>query len=162
MKVELRELSLNDTEKIVRWRNQDFVLENFIDKRLITKESHINYYHSRIETGLVKQFIIVCDDIDVGTTFLRDIDYQKKDAEFGIFIGEKDYLSKGVGSKAAKLIIEFGFEKLQLDKIFLRVLTNNTRAQKSYEKVGFHLDDSNKYLKNEGVDEIFMVIEKGD
>ena len=162
MKVELRELSLNDTENIVRWRNQDFVLENFIDKRLITKESHINYYHSRIETGLVKQFIIVCDDIDVGTTFLRDIDYQKKDAEFGIFIGEKDYLSKGVGSKAAKLIIEFGFEKLQLDKIFLRVLTNNTRAQKSYEKVGFHLDDSNKYLKNEGVDEIFMVIEKGD
>ena len=162
MKVELRELSLNDTENIVRWRNQDFVLENFIDKRLITKESHINYYHSRIETGLVKQFIIVCDEIDVGTTFLRDIDYQKKDAEFGIFIGEKDYLSKGVGSKAAKLIIEFGFEKLQLDKIFLRVLTNNTRAQKSYEKVGFHLDDSNKYLKNEGVDEIFMVIEKGD
>ena len=162
MKVELRELSLNDTDKIVRWRNQDFVLENFIDKRLITKESHINYYHSRIETGLVKQFIIVCDEIDVGTTFLRDIDYQKKEAEFGIFIGEKDYLSKGVGSKAAKLIIEFGFEKLQLDKIFLRVLSNNTRAQKSYEKVGFHLDDSNKYLKNEGVDEIFMVIEKGD
>ena len=158
MKVELRELSLNDTEKIVRWRNQDFVLENFIDKRLITKESHINYYHSRIETGLVKQFIIVCDDIDVGTTFLRDIDYQKKDAEFGIFIGEKDYLSKGVGSKAAKLIVEFGFDQLKLD----RILTNNTRAQKSYEKVGFHLDDSNKYLKNEGVDEIFMVIEKGD
>ena len=162
MKVELRELSLNDTDKIVKWRNQDFVLENFIDKRLITKESHINYYHNRIETGLVKQFIIVCDEIDVGTTFLRDIDYQKKEAEFGIFIGEKDYLSKGVGSKAAKLIIEFGFEKLQLDKIFLRVLSNNTRAQKSYEKVGFHLDDSNKYLKNEGVDEIFMVIEKGD
>lgn len=162
MKVELRELSLNDTDKIVKWRNQDFVLENFIDKRLITKESHINYFHSRIETGLVKQFIIECDGVDVGTTFLRDIDYQKKEAEFGIFIGEKDYLSKGVGSKAAKLIIEFGFEKLQLDKIFLRVLSNNTRAQKSYEKVGFHLDDSNKYLKNEGVDEIFMVIEKGD
>ena len=162
MKVELRELSLNDTENIVRWRNQDFVLENFIDKRLITKESHINYYHNRIETGLVKQFIIVCDEIDVGTTFLRDIDYQKKEAEFGIFIGEKDYLSKGVGSKAAKLIVEFGFDQLKLDRIFLRVLANNVRAQKSYEKVGFHLDDSNKYIKNEGVDEIFMVIEKED
>lgn len=162
MKLELRELSLNDTDKIVRWRNQDFVLENFIDKRLITKESHINYYHSRIETGVVKQFIIVCDEIDVGTTFLRDIDYESKVAEFGIFIGEKDYLSKGVGSKAAKLIVEFGFEKLNLDRIFLRVLANNTRAQKSYEKVGFHLDNQNKYIKNEGVDEIFMVIEKGD
>lgn len=162
MKVELRELSLNDTNKIVNWRNQDFVLENFIDKRLITKESHINYYHSRVETGLVKQFIIVCDGIDVGTTFLRDIDYDNKVAEFGIFIGEKDYLSKGVGSKAAKLIVEFGFDQLKLDRIFLRVLANNVRAQKSYEKVGFHLDDSNKYIKNEGVDEIFMVIEKGD
>ena len=162
MKVELRELSLNDTDKIVKWRNQDFVLENFIDKRLITKESHINYYRSRIETGLVKQFIIVCDEIDIGTTFLRDIDYDNKVAEFGIFIGEKDFLSKGVGSKAARLIVEYGFENLKLERIFLRVLANNIRAQKSYEKVGFHLDDENKYIKNEGVDEIFMVIEKED
>lgn len=162
MKVTLRELTLNDTDKIVRWRNQDFVLENFIDRTLITNASHISYFHQRVETGLVKQFIIECDGVDIGTTFLRDIDHQLKQAEFGIFIGEKDYLSKGIGAMAAKLIVNYGFDELNLKKIFLRVLTGNVRAQRSYEKVGFHLDDQNKYLHDDGIDEIFMVIEKGD
>ena len=36
MKVNLRKITLDDTYKIVNWRNQDFVLENFIDRRLIS------------------------------------------------------------------------------------------------------------------------------
>ena len=90
MNVNLRKITLDDTYKIVNWRNQDFVLENFIDRRLISIESHNKYFEKRIISGLVDQFIIVCDGKDIGTTFLRDIDYVKKQAEFGIFIGEKD------------------------------------------------------------------------
>lgn len=142
MEISLREISLNDTDNIVRWRNSDFVLENFVDQNLITNDSHVAYYNSRIITGLVKQFIIVCDGKDVGTTFLRDIDYETKQAEFGILIGEKDYLSKGVGRKACELIVNYGFDVLKLDFIFLRVLKENIRAQKSYMKAGFMLDDS--------------------
>lgn len=142
MEISLREISLNDTDNIVRWRNSDFVLENFVDQNLISHDSHVAYYNSRIITGLVKQFIIVCDGKDVGTTFLRDIDYETKQAEFGILIGEKDYLSKGVGRKACELIVNYGFDVLKLDFIFLRVLKENIRAQKSYMKAGFMLDDS--------------------
>lgn len=142
MEVSLREISLNDTDNIVKWRNSKFVLENFVDQNLITHDSHVAYYNSRILTGLVKQFIIVCDGKDVGTTFLRDIDYETKQAEFGILIGEIDYLSKGIGRKACELIVNYGFEVLNLDNIFLRVLKGNVRAQKSYKRAGFVLDES--------------------
>ena len=155
MKVNLRKITLDDTYKIVNWRNQDFVLENFIDRRLISIESHNKYFEKRIISGLVDQFIIVCDGKDIGSTFLRDIDYVKKQAEFGIFIGEKEYLSKGIGTIACSLILEYGFNILGLEKIFLRVLKNNTRAQKSYLKSGFIIDDSIGN-EEEKTNELFM------
>ena len=62
---------------------------------------------------------------------------QNKKAEYGVFIGEKDYLGKGVGQAATKLILDFAFTELKLHKVFLRVLSDNIGAIKSYEKSGF-------------------------
>ena len=59
MKVNIRQITIDDTKNIVKWRNTPFVLNNFIDQRKITEESHINYYNNRILTGEVKQFIII-------------------------------------------------------------------------------------------------------
>lgn len=140
MVISIRKLTIYDTDRIVKWRNQDFVLENFIDQRKLTRENHIAYYHSRIETKEVIQYIIVCDQIDIGTVFLRDIDYKNGKAEFGIFIGEKRYIGKGIGSKVVELILQEAFNNLHLNKVFLRVLSKNERAIKSYIKSGFKID----------------------
>lgn len=141
MNILLRDITLDDTKNIVKWRNSSFVLENFIDQTIITEESHINYFHEKIKTGCVKQFIIVCDGKDVGTTFLRDINFKNKEAEFGIFIGDESYLGKGVGREAIKLIVKFAFENLNLNRVFLRVLYDNKRAISSYLKSGFKIFD---------------------
>ena len=68
---------------------------------------------------------------------LRDIDREAKKAEFGIFIGEEEWLGRGIGEEAAKLILDYGFEELGLHKIKLRVLADNKRAIASYRKAGF-------------------------
>ena len=69
--------------------------------------------------------------------YLRDIDRTHNKAEYGIFIGEEEALSKGYGSEAAELMIRYAFEELQLHKLYLRVLAGNERAKKSYEHAGF-------------------------
>ena len=58
-------------------------------------------------------------------------------ANLVIFIGDDSSLGRGIGTEAAKLMIHYGFNELGLHKIFLRVLADNERAIKSYEKVGF-------------------------
>ena len=137
MNVTIRPITYADTDNIVRWRNSDFVKKRFLYRALFTAESHNNWMKNMVETKKVYQFIISCDGKDVGSIYLRDVDLQNKKAEYGVFIGEKNYLGKGVGQAATKLVLEFAFKKLKLHKVFLRVLSDNIGAIKSYEKSGF-------------------------
>lgn len=141
-KVILREITMDDTENIIRWRNNPKVKKNFCIQSDFTIESHTKWYNTMILTGKVKQFIIIDKEsnLSVGSVYLRDIDHINKKAEYGIFIGEDSCRGKGLGSDAANLIIEFGFNTLKLHKIFLRVFSDNKIAINSYEKAGFKIE----------------------
>ena len=73
----------------------------------------------------------------VGNIGLMDIDHINREATLGIFIGEEKYRSKGYGSEAINLILEYGFRYINLHNINLSVNSYNERAIKCYEKVGF-------------------------
>lgn len=135
----LRMMTYEDTENIVRWRNSDSVRKNFIYQALFTKESHENWIRTMIDTGKVVQMIICEKESDrpIGSVYLRDIDRMHQKAEYGIFIGEEDARGKGYGSSAARLMIKYAFEEMQLHRLFLRVYAENVRAIRSYEKAGF-------------------------
>ena len=162
----LREITEEDTKNIVKWRNNPNVKKNFCIQDDITEESHLNWFKNRILTGNVKQFIIIdkTENNPVGSTFLRDIDLKNKKAEFGIFIGEDSARNKGIRTDCTKLIIKYGFEILNLNKIFLRVFSNNKGAIRAYEKAGFKYEGTAKedvLLPNgEFQDIVFMSILK--
>jgi len=73
----------------------------------------------------------------IGNCGFVSIDDRHSKSEVGIFIGDKDYLSKGYGSEALSLLIQYGFDYLNLHNIFLMVYDFNKRAIKSYKKIGF-------------------------
>lgn len=137
MQVVLRPINFTDTANIIRWRNSQSVRQNFIDQSEITEEIHTNWLQNFVNTGKVVQFIIQVKNTDIGSVFLRNIDKVHNKAEFGIFIGEDLYRGKGLGTQATQQMIEYGFNTLHLHKIILRVLARNTRAIKTYKKVGF-------------------------
>ncbi|MBO4310608.1 MAG: GNAT family N-acetyltransferase [Lachnospiraceae bacterium] len=162
--VTIRPITYDDTEDIIRWRNSDYVRSRFIDQRLFTKESHEYWLKNFVETKKVDQFIIMLDRKSVGSVYLRDIDYDKKEAEFGIFIGEESARGKGVGTKSAGLILKHAFEVLNLDKVFLRVYEDNAGAVKSYEKAGFVFKGRKESITVNGAkrEVLFMELEKKD
>ena len=135
----LRNISDDDTVNIIKWRNNEAVRRNFINQELLTEEVHREWLKNKVEIGEVFQLIIIekSTEIPIGSVFLRDIDMKNNKAEFGIFIGENKARGKGFGQEATKLIVEYGFNKLNLNKIFLRVLEQNIQGIKSYEKAGF-------------------------
>lgn len=103
------------------------------------------------------------NDKHVGNLKLEPID--KDNAHFSIMIGDKDYWGKGIGTEATRLITDFGFEKLNLESIDLDVISENVRAIKTYEKVGFKTYKTvPNSLINDGVayDQVFMKIRKGE
>ena len=134
----LRPITIGDTNNIVAWRNNSRVKNNFIYQTSLTETIHLQWIKNMIDTGKAVQFIIVNQQIgDIGTVYLRDIDYENKKAEYGIFIGNDDAVGRGYGTTACKLMCQYGFETLKLHKIFLRVFPTNYQAIRSYEKVGF-------------------------
>lgn len=48
-KIELKPISREDTENIIRWRNRPFVRRWFIDQRLFTKEGHTAWLEIMID-----------------------------------------------------------------------------------------------------------------
>jgi len=65
------------------------------------------------------------------------LDSRNRCAEFGIMIGDKSRWNQGYGTEAVRLLVQHGFNTLNLNRIYLRVLENNPRAIRAYEKAGF-------------------------
>lgn len=164
----LRPISSIDTDNIIKWRNSQHVKNNFIHQNELTREEHEFWLKNKVEKGEVIQFIIVEKESDnpIGTVYLKSINHTSMKAEFGIFIGEEKALNKGYGPIATMLIVEYGFEKLQLNKIFLRVFEFNVRAIKSYKKANFiqeGLFRQDEFINNKFYDIVFMsILKTGD
>jgi RimJ/RimL family protein N-acetyltransferase len=73
----------------------------------------------------------------IGNLAFNEIDWRNRAAEFGIMIGDKKYWNRGYGTEAVLLLVNHGFNTLNLNRIFLRVFENNPRAIRAYEKAGF-------------------------
>ncbi|MEF2291942.1 GNAT family protein [Virgibacillus dokdonensis] len=84
--------------------------------------------------------LLIClqeNDLCIGDIAMSDIDWQNRHASVRIAIFNKAYWGNGYGTEAMEQLINYGFEQLNLHRIELEVFDFNTRARKSYEKLGF-------------------------
>ncbi len=135
----LRPIEYGDTDRIVKWRNSERVRSRFIYREPFTVEGHCRWIETMVNTGKVVQFMI-CEKEGmrpVGSVYFRDINREKKSAEYGIFLGEDDALGKGYGTETANLAVEYAFSRMGLKQLILRVFTDNEAAVRSYRRVGF-------------------------
>lgn len=73
----------------------------------------------------------------IGNVMYYGYDADRREAELGITIGDRDYWSKGYGSDATRTMVAYLFEQRGLERIYLHTLTWNHRAQAAFEKAGF-------------------------
>ena len=108
---------------------------------------------------------IVVDNIPVGLIGILGIDYKNKKGEYYITLGNRDYLGKGVAKDASRLILEYAFESIGLNKIYLYTEFDNLGAQKLFEKVGFireGLLKEDMFSKDKYIDRYVYGITKND
>ena len=76
----------------------------------------------------------------VGNVKLGPIHWVHRKATFGILIGAKDCRGKGFGAEATRLIVEYGFYRLNLNRIDLGVFAEHTAAVRCYERAQFKIE----------------------
>jgi RimJ/RimL family protein N-acetyltransferase len=92
------------------------------------------------KADIVLAVIRKADDAMVGTAGLYGIAWQARNAEFRIFLGDRSAWNGGLGSEAAALMVQYAFDRLNLNKVWLGVNEENKGAIKSYENAGFALE----------------------
>src|SRR5258708_14019069 len=109
--------------------------------RPVTREViEANYErHSKEDQGHVVDFAIYeyATMRLIGATSLRHIVFVHGNADFGIYIGEKDCWGRGYGTEATILMLDYGFTILGLHNILLSTYGYNERAIRAYTRAGF-------------------------
>jgi ribosomal-protein-alanine N-acetyltransferase len=93
------------------------------------------YYHHKA----IKQFAIktLADGCHCGNCAIYDIESEFGEAQIGIIIGDKEYLNKHYGQDAIMALISYMFSEMKMNRIFLKTLEDNIRAQRCFAKCGF-------------------------
>ncbi|MBR3001970.1 MAG: GNAT family N-acetyltransferase [Clostridia bacterium] len=127
-----------DAEKFTEWLN-DFQITDYTGKSeaLYTLASEKEFLETNSSPEATFAIVELDTDKLIGTVGLEEIDHISNTATLGIFIGDKDYRSKGYGTEAIKLVLEFGFKYLNLNNINLGVYAFNERGVACYKKCGF-------------------------
>lgn len=119
--------------EVVRMLNPDAYMP-------VTVENEEEWY-SRVATATDTYTLgirTMAEDKLIGNASLFNISQKNRVATFGIAVGDKDYWGRGYGSEATQLMVRYGFDELNLNRIQLDVYDYNPRAIRAYEKVGFN------------------------
>ena len=72
----------------------------------------------------------------VGNIGLFDVRTKDRVAELGIALG-REYIGRGYGTDAVRVIVDYGFREMGLHRIQLSVAPYNPAGIRAYEKAGF-------------------------
>jgi diamine N-acetyltransferase len=125
-----------------RWWNQPEVRRGLDFMGVASEDSKLKWVESTLERSGKREPEVVeftvhdrRDAAAVGTAGLFSINHAHGRGEFGIAIGERR--GQGLGTEAARLVLDFGFNVLGLHNVFLETLESNVAGLTAYERAGF-------------------------
>lgn len=165
MKVTIRKFVKTDIHNKVRWIN-DPLNNNYLHYDLPLEVAKTeNWFDKNKDRTDRYDAVIEADGIPVGLIGLLSIDCKNKKAEYYVMLGEREYLGKGIAASASKILLEYAFHQLDLNRVYLYVEAENYPALKSYERIGFRREGIMKndlFSKGRFVDRYVYGITKKD
>jgi RimJ/RimL family protein N-acetyltransferase len=136
----LRPLKVMDVEGNYKYwlNNQEVVQYNSHGRFPQTVEKLLNYINT-IQNSNSDLILAVLDksiDKHIGNISLQSINWVDRNAEIAFLLGEIDYMGKGVMFEAGKLLIQHGFNSLNLHRIYCGTSSDNIGMQKLALKLG--------------------------
>jgi len=150
--VNLRKLHISDAERIALLCNNKKIWDRLRD--------HVPFpYHESDALLFIEEcstdnpqmrFGIEHEGVLCGCIgFVPQSDVYRLSVEMGYWLGEP-FWGKGIATNAVKLIVEYGFSVLNLERIFAGVFDGNDASKKVLQKNGFLLEGilKNAVIKN--------------
>lgn len=138
----LRAIEADDVPRYQRWLNDPRVRDNLLLFAPLSLEDERGWFQGLAQDQGRSRYVFAIDAKDesgwahVGSCGLESLDWRNRSAALGLFIAPERH-GQGHGTAAIGLLLGFGFDELDLQRIELDVFDYNPRAQRLYERLGF-------------------------
>lgn len=163
----LRELNEEDaSQDYCNWLN-DLEVNKFLETKKTTIVELKQYIKEKKDNPNCLFLGIFLRDTNkhIGNIKLEPIDFENKEATLGILIGNKNYWGRNICTEAVKLLVNYAFNDLNLNRVTLGVISENKAAIKCYRKAWFGIDKiEHRTIQHDDkfYDKVIMCIEKSN
>lgn len=140
----LRAIERDDLELLRAWRNRPEYRKYFREFREISIEQQLSWYESvQRKNSDAKMFAII--DLEngelIGACGLCYLDQFNRSADLSIYIGTNGcYIDEKFAPDAAKTLITYGFDELNLHRIWSEIYSIDQKKQKLFKEIGLKHD----------------------
>ncbi|MGD9570163.1 MAG: GNAT family N-acetyltransferase [Sedimentibacter sp.] len=160
-KVYLSPMNIEDAEIYVKWLNDFSVTDGIGTSNKITSLEFEKEWMSQNSSQYQFAIVRLTDDKLIGNCSIHGLDPLRQCSEVGLFIGDEENRSKGYGQEVLNLLLDYGFNYLNLNNIMLKVFSFNDRAISCYKRVGFKEIGRRRqsyFLRGKFYDDVYMDI----
>lgn len=139
----LRAIEEGDLEQLLEWRNKPHLRKYFREYRELSWDQQTWWYENIVlKDDKVRMFAIT--DLDgklLGASGLCYINWVDRNADFSIYLGSDDmYIDDVYAIDASKSMIKYGFEELNLHRLWAEIYDFDEPKVKMFNTLGFELD----------------------
>ena len=142
--IELTELHESHVNHFYQWIGDEEAIQYSLSifQKLKSKEAIDKWYQQTLAlpNTFQKGIYLKKEKKMIGYVGICNLSATNQSGEYFIFIGDKNYWNKGVGTKVTQEILAYGFNSLQLNRIMLTVSDLNYGGVKAYQKAGFTIE----------------------
>ncbi|WP_096189349.1 UDP-4-amino-4,6-dideoxy-N-acetyl-beta-L-altrosamine N-acetyltransferase [Evansella halocellulosilytica] len=142
---QLRDMTYDDIELVLTWRNSVRVMAYMYTDHHITKSEHEEWFTkvSNDESTVVKLFLY--REKPIGLVKFSHIDKRHNRCYWGFYLGESN-LPRGTGKVLGLLSLHFLFNSLNIRKLCAEVLSFNQKSINYHKMLGFK--EEGRFLKH--------------
>jgi len=136
----LRPLEESDCATLRTWQADGAIAASLAQQQLRRLLASGHDWDSQRE---FRDLFVMCrtgDDEVVGMLGFTDVDRQSKQAEFSKMIGDPSERGKGHARVATRTVIDYGFDVLGLNRIYLHTLDGNIKNIRLNQSLGFKFE----------------------
>lgn len=141
----LRAVQREDLPQLMAWRNRPELRKYFREYRELNLDLQERWFeHTVLGDKNTLMFSIVDRETEtlLGCCGLCYIDWVNRHAELSLYIGhENSYIdADGYAEDACHILLSYGFEQLNLHKIWAEIYAFDSPKEQLLNKMGFHKD----------------------
>ena len=140
-RIKLRPVKEKDINLFLKWFNDPEITQYLTAVFPVTRRAEERWFEELGDFNKSKKVVFSIELIDeqrlIGNCALNSVDLRNQTAEAGIMIGDKKCWSKGYGTEVFQLLLDYGFNQLNLNRVGSAALSFNEKSIGLHKKFGF-------------------------